>query len=376
MKKTAFLSIISATILVFNFSSCKKTEEKPPQEPMSVTVAYPQVDSVLLRKTFSGTLTANTEVPLEATVSGKLISHPYSPGDFVKKGTVLFEIDKSTYENSLKEAQGQLDNAKASYQLASTQYQARKAAYELDDAVSEMEVLQSKALMEEAEAQIKSYEAELQQARENLEKCVIKAPCDGRVTRWEYDEGKYIPGSMESPVTLATIYDDSKVLANIRIDENSYIDITRNHGKGLDLNKMPVKFDQALGREYTASLEYVAPNIDKSTGTMLLKAEIDNPDGELKSGMYMTLELPYDTMDEAIIIEDKAIGTDQIGKYVYTVDDNDCIVTTHIETGDLVPGDATKRIVLKGLNAKSRYVTEALLKVRAGEKIKPVVSNR
>ena len=86
--------------------------------------------------------------------------------------------------------------------------------------------------------------------------------------------------------------------------------------------------------------------------------------------MYVTLGLPYANLDEALLIEDAAIGTDQLGKYVYVVNDSDQIVYTPIVAGELV-GDK-KRIVTKGLSRDSRYVTKALLKVRDGEKVRPI----
>lgn len=369
MKKSIIGILLAGAIVFPALNGCKKSQEKMEEGPTPVSVAKPEVDSVMLRHTYPGYLTANNEVDLVARVNGTIVAHPYTAGDMVKKGDVLFRIDDIEYRNSVEQARANLDNAKASYDYYSKQYQAMKKALEAD-AVSQMEVLQAKSNMDEAEAQIRTYQASLSTAMQTLGYCTVRAPFNGRVSTWNYDIGSVVSGAA-SPVVLASIYDDSKVYANIEIDNASYLDLVNSaQDSHLDLKHMPVYFTEDLPHTYTADLTYMAPEMDKSTGTMLVKAEIKNPHGELRSGMYVTLGLPYANLDEALLIEDAAIGTDQLGKYVYVVNDSDQIVYTPIVAGELV-GDK-KRIVTKGLSRDSRYVTKALLKVRDGEKVRPI----
>lgn len=102
---------------------------------------------------------------------------------------------------------------------------------------------------------------------------------------------------------------------------------------------------------------------------MILKASIDNRYNELKDGMYATVSLPYAFEPNAILIKDASIGTDQLGKYVYVVNDSNKVVYTPIEVGETV--NDTLRIVNKGLSPRSKYVTKALLKVRDGQTVTP-----
>lgn len=373
MKKGLFFTgLIICAGIIFSVSSCKKDDsekeaaEAQAQSVMTVNVAYPQVDSLTLRKTYPGYLTANNEVEIVAKVNGNLIAHPYKAGDRVKKGDILFRIDDTTYQNEVKEARASLENAKAAYDYSAKEYEAMKKALE-SDAVSQMEVLQAKSTMDQNAAQIRNYQAALDQAQTTLSYCTIRAPFSGRVTEWNYDTGSYISGAA-APVVLAKIYDDSSVIANIEIDNQSYMDIVND--KALDLTHMPVTFNDVTENNYTANINYMAPNVDKTTGTMILRAVIQNPKGELKSGMYLTLGVPYENVQTAIVIEDAAIGTDQLGKYVYVVNDSNQVVYTPVVTGDLV--NNTMRIINKGLTKDSKYVTKALLKVRDGEKVKPV----
>lgn len=368
--KTTLRYIILAMVaaLAAGSFSCKKKEAAAPEGPMTVNVAVPEVDSVMLRKSFPGYITANNEVNLVARVDGVLIARPYKPGELVKKGTVLFRIDDTTYRNDVEQAQASLDNARASYEYSSKQYEAMRIALE-SDAVSQMEVLQAKSSMDEAAAQIRNYEAALETARTTLGYCTVRAPFDGRVSLSKYDPGNYLAGAA-SPVVLANIYDDATVYANIEIDNDTYMDIVNNAAENLDLSKIPVSFNEELPHAYTANLTYMAPDIDKTTGTMLLQATIDNPYGELKSGMFVTVDIPFAHLDKAILIEDAAIGTDQLGKYIYVVNDSNQIVYTPVEVGQVV--NSTKRVITKGIEPGTRYVTKALLKVRDGEKVNPV----
>ena len=104
---------------------------------------------------------------------------------------------------------------------------------------------------------------------------------------------------------------------------------------------------------------------------MNIRAEIENPDNELKDGLYVNIRLPYGKQDSAVLVKDASIGTDQLGKYLYVVNDSNRVSYRHIETGELFSD--TLRLVKSGLQPKDRYVTKALLKVREGMEIKPVL---
>ena len=139
----------------------------------------------------------------------------------------------------------------------------------------------------------------------------------------------------------------------------------------IDYEHVPVSFGDSLPHSYTANLMYMSPTVDKSTGTVKFKGIIDNPYGELKNGMYAKISLPYGFEKNAIIVNESSIGTDQRGKYMYVVNDSNKVVYTPIVVGEIVSD--SMRVVTKGLTPKSRYVTKALLKVRDGMTVKPVV---
>ena len=132
-----------------------------------------------------------------------------------------------------------------------------------------------------------------------------------------------------------------------------------------------LSFNESLPHKYSGTLSYLSPMVNLSTGTLTLQAKVDNPYGELKSGMYCTVSLPYQKLSKAILIKDAAIGTDQLGKFIYTVNDSGKVTYTPIKVGDLV--NDTLRIVTDGLSSNQKYVTQAIQKVRDGMTVNPIV---
>jgi hypothetical protein len=104
---------------------------------------------------------------------------------------------------------------------------------------------------------------------------------------------------------------------------------------------------------------------------MRLRAELDNPDGVLKPGLYVSVTLPYATEEKAVLVDNASIGTDQLGKFLYVVNDSNVVTLRHIRVGQLVDGNM--RMVTSGLTPDEWYVTKALMKVRQGMKIQPIM---
>ncbi len=365
---TAMLSVTAFAGLVACSSS-----HSPSAEPLTeVDVADVITDSVVLYKEYPGTLSAVSSVDLVARVDGYLRSQSYEAGETVEKGRVLFTIEPDQYQDAVNRARASLATAKSSNTYAQQQYAAMKKALE-SDAVSQMEVLQAKSNLEQSEANIKSAEAQLQTALTNLGYCTVRAPFRGTVTASGPSVGAYVGGSA-SPVTLATIYDNSQLFANFYIEDGSLLRMYMNDNNRsmIDYDSIPVSFSEELPHSYTAVLNYMAPDVNTSTGTLKVRAVLNNPYGELRDGMYATISLPYKVDPKAMLVKDASIATDQLGKYVYVVNDSNKVVYTPIKVGSIVAD--TMRVVTDGLKPGDRYVTKALLKVRSGMEVKPVLT--
>lgn len=369
-----YILTLTGCLLLSGCKSDKKADEDMTAVPI-IDVAVPVVDTVTVYKTYPGYLTANADVDIVARVDGYLLSHPYQAGDYVRKGQVLFNIEPGQYVDAVNQAQAQLDNAKAQYDYYARNYAAMQKAFQ-SDAVSEMEVLQAQSNMETSAASVNSAKASLATARTNLSYCTVRAPFDGHITATPYSDGAYLAGS-GSPVTLAHLYDDKIVTANFNIDDDELIAMVNSgnyKNDMIDLKHIPIEFGDTLPGTYTADLSYMSPVLDVTTGQMVVQAHIDNSKGELRPGMVTTVKFPTKVVPDGIMIEDAAISKDQLGSYVYVVNDSDQVVYTPVTTGELVT--PTMRLVTNGIRPADRYVTKALLKVRDGMKVRPRIEGR
>lgn len=368
MKKLMYIFLVFSVL-----TGCKEKKDTGAMKGMptlAISVAKPIVKDITLTKDYPGYLTTEKTVNLVARVNGTLQSVSYAPGGRVKKGQLLFVIEPTLYNDKVAQAEAELKTAQAQLEYARNNYSRMKEAVK-SDAVSQIQVLQSESSVTEGVAAVSNAEAALSTARTNLGYCYVRAPFDGTISKSTVDIGSYVGGSLQ-PVTLATIYKDDQMYAYFNVADNQWLEMSMNNQQ--PTKDLPKKIMVQLGKEgtesYPATLDYLSPNVDLNTGTLMVRANFDNPQGVLKSGLYVSITLPYGEADHAILVKEASIGTDQLGKFLYAVNDSDIVHYRHIEIGQLI--NDTLRQVLGGLSPQERYVTEALMKVRDGMKIKPI----
>ena len=331
-------------------------------------VAAPLVREVTLTREYPGYLDADATIAIVGRVNGTLLGAYYTVGQRVKKGDILFIIEPALYKDAVSQAEAALQTAKANLEYAENNYERMKIAIRRD-AVSQIELLQAKTNVATGKAAVSNAEAQLNTARTNLEYCYIRAPHDGLVGLNALSAGSYVAGAGE-PVTLATLYKDDIMYTYFDITDNEWLQ-RQKRGKVEqdDYITFSLGGDNYFRRK--ARMDYLSPNVDLSTGTLRVRAELKNDDGFLKSGSYISVVLPYKKITDGILIKDASIGTDQLGKFIYVVNDSNIVEYRHIGIGELF--DDTLRLVTDGLSANERYVTKALLKVRNGMRIEPIV---
>ena len=368
MKKLMYIFLVLSVL-----TGCKEKKDAGAMKGMptlAISVAKPIVKDITLTKDYPGYLTTEKTVNLVARVNGTLQSVSYAPGGRVKKGQLLFVIEPTLYNDKVAQAEAELKTAQAQLEYARNNYSRMKEAVK-SDAVSQIQVLQSESSVTEGVAAVSNAEAALSTARTNLGYCYVRAPFDGTISKSTVDIGSYVGGSLQ-PVTLATIYKDDQMYAYFNVADNQWLEMSMNNQQ--PTKDLPKKIMVQLGKEgtesYPATLDYLSPNVDLNTGTLMVRANFDNSQGVLKSGLYVSITLPYGEADHAILVKEASIGTDQLGKFLYAVNDSDIVHYRHIEIGQLI--NDTLRQVLGGLSPQERYVTEALMKVRDGMKIKPI----
>ena len=343
---------------------------------LPVEVAKPVVKNVTLTRDYPGYLTAENSVDIVGRVNGTLLSKNYPSGAKVKKGQTLFVIDPTLYENAVKQAEATLKTAQANLVYAQSSYERMKEAIK-SEAVSRIQLVQAESNVQACEAAVSNAEAELKTARTNLSYCYIKSPMDGVADLAEYSDGAYISGE-GNPVKLTTVYQDNKLYSYFDISDNQYLAFELLRAADTKIPEAEHSVTLRVGADgsktWQGKLNYLSPSFSLTTGTMRLRAELDNPDGVLKPGLYVSVTLPYATAEKAVLVDNASIGTDQLGKYLYVVNDSNVVSSRHIEIGQLV--DDNMRIVTSGLSPEERYVTKALMKVRQGMKILPVMEKK
>lgn len=369
-KKGWDMTIFLLIVLLTGCKGDKKESGKGGMPIPEISVARPFVEDITLTKDYPGYLTTEQTVNLVARVDGALQSASFAPGSRVKQGQLLFVIEPTIYKDNVAQAEAQLKTALAQLDYARNNYVRMKEALK-SDAVSKIQVLQSEANVASSTAAVSNAEAALNTARTNLGYCYIRAPFSGTVSRPLYDIGSYISGAVQ-PITLATIYKDDRMYTYFNVADNQWLAmLLSTSGKEKELPKeVTVRLGENGTRTYPATLDYLSPNVDLNTGTLNVRASLDNPQGILKSGLYVSITLPYGHQSQAILVPEASIGTDQLGKYLYIVNDSNIVRYRHIVPGQLI--NDTLRQVVSGLTPQDRFVTKALMKVRDGMKVKAV----
>ncbi len=371
--KLRFLSLITLTAGVATFTSCKSDRRSSDTGDgiQTISVAQPEVKTVLIYNEYPGYLSANQSIDVVGKVDGEILTQNYESGKMVKEGQMLFRVDPSIYRDRMTEAEATLATAQSNAEYARVHYEAVMKALE-SDAVSKMEVAQAKSAYEAAQASIRNATAALETARRYLSYCTVTAPISGIASDDVVGAGSYITGE-DSPVKLTTIYDNTSMTANFAIEDESYLSLInlRESGDTIDFDRIPVKFSEDLPHSYTGRLSYMAPDLKQSTGTMKIECKIENPYDELRSGMFVKVFLPIAKVENAVLVNNASIGSDQLGNYLYVVNDSNRVVYTPINAGQLY--NDSLRIVTSGIKPGDRYVTKALLKVKNGMTVNPVL---
>ncbi len=356
---------IICAIILFLFAGCGKSKKQQatPLIP-SVAVDHPQLRTVVYTFEYPGYLQAEQTVELVARVSGYLESYQFTPGQRVHEGQTLFVIEPQPYKDKVFQAEASVENCKSQLAYAKASYERMREAVK-SNAVSEIDYLQAQANYGTALASYEDARSQLNLANINLSYCTVKAPFTGRISRNLIDPGKMV-GTSANNSTLATIYKDNQMYLYFNMSYPDFSQLPQNTSAALPITIQDVNNPE---KNWIAALDYSSPNVDLNTGTLNLRAIVRNPNGELLSGMYVKVIVPYKTVSKAIVIPEASLATNQGGRYVYLVGPNDTIVTRQVKVGTLTPDGM--REITNGLTLEDRYVTQALINVRPGMKVKP-----
>jgi membrane fusion protein, multidrug efflux system len=339
------------------------------QEIEHKVVVQPPAKQAVTRYLYStGTIDAVASVDLVARVSGTLEKVNQKDGAAVKKGDVLFVIEQEPYQISVASAQASLDQQNANLKQAQENL-ARQQGLQKQNATSASTVENAVAQADTAKAQVAAAEANLRSAQLNLGYTEIKAPFDGVLSAHLADVGAYINAA--STPKLATLVQPDPIRVNFTINEKEVIEIR----KAMAARKIkigdvgPIKVEIGLPAEdaynYSGTIDYIAPELDASSGTIAVRAVADNKERLFSPGMFVRIRIPATTNNDALVIPDRAIGTGQEGASVLVVNKDN-----KVEFRLVTPGEAVadgQREVTKGLTADDRVVVEGMDNVQPGD---------
>jgi len=333
--------------------------------PAAATVDVAEIASRIITdwQHYSGRLEAVERVEIRPQISGILTVVHFKDGSLVRKGDPLFTIDPRPFAAEVARAEAQLAGAEARAAYTASDM-ARGERLLADNAIARRDFDEKQNAAREADANLQAARAALKLAQLNLEYTRITAPIAGRVSRAEVTAGNLVaPGSGPA---LTTLVSAGSVYAAFEVDEQSYLKVV----SGAKGKALPIHLGLADEESYprVGRLSSVDNRLDSSSGTIRLRAIVDNPDGRLVPGLYARIRMGGASPRDALLIDEKAVGTDQAKRFVLVVDDGNRAVYREVQLGSVQDG---LRIVESGLKAGERIVVNGLQRVRPGDAVNP-----
>jgi multidrug efflux system membrane fusion protein len=341
----------------------------PAPAPVSVAVALEQ--RVTEWDEFSGRVEAVDRVEVRPQVSGQIVAVHFEEGQLVKQGDPLFTIDPRPFQAVLAGAEAGQAGAEAQLALAQTAVNRSRHLIE-NHSIAQSELDQDNANLLEADAALKAAQAAVLTAKLNLDYTAITAPISGRVSRAEITVGNLVGAGVTAPV-LTTVVSVSPVYVGFDIDEQAFLNYSANGAAGnTGIDRIPVSMGLASeqGYPHQGHLKSIDNELDPTSGTIRVRAVFDNPDGALTPGLFARVRTGGSAAETAVLIDDKAVGTDQDKKYVLVVDQANKATYREVTLGPIVNG---LRVVRSGLNQGERIVVDGLQRVRPNDVIAPVL---
>lgn len=339
----------------------------PPAVPASVAV----VESRAARPSdeFSGRLEAVQRVEIRSRVAGAVQEIHFHEGALVKKGDLLVLIDPALYAAEVARAEGQVAAAQARLVLTKSDFE--RGQQLSSAAITQRDMDTRTNAYREADANLKAADAALKTAQLNLSYTEVRAPVDGRVGKVEITVGNLISAGATSPL-LTTLVSVNPIYASFNADE----EVVTRALKTLSDEKTPGQIERIPVQMTTADddtpvkgrMQFIDNQVDAKSGTVRVRAVFDNADGRLMQGQFARLAMGQPRAEQALLISERAVGTDQNKKYVMVVDASDKAQYREVTLGASVDG---LRVVLAGLKAGERIVVNGLQRVRPGATIKP-----
>ena len=334
----------------------------PPAPPVSAAVVLEK--PVLETQEFSGRLEAIEVVEIRPRVSGYITAVNFKPGAEVKKGDLLFVIDPRPYQAEADRAGAAAAAAKARADLARLELQ-RAERLLADKAIAQREFDERAASQKELDASARAAQAQYEAAKLNLAYTRVLSPIDGRVSKAEITLGNLVDAS----AVLTSVVSLDRIYASFDGDEDTYLRVSRraHAGQAVDVK---VGLANEDGFPHSGKLEFVDNRLDSQSGSVRMRATLANADRQLAPGLFARVQIAGGEPRPQILINDRAVNTDQDRKFVFVVGKDNKAEYRAVKLGPTIDG---LRIVREGLKPGEKIVVNGLQRVRPGAPIAPQV---
>jgi RND family efflux transporter MFP subunit len=355
------LALWSAALLAL--SACngpveRQANAKPGDPRPRVTVAEAVQAPVVEVSEHTGRTEAPSSVEIRARSTGYLQQAAFKEGDLVKKGDLLFVIDPRPYQAALARAQAELQSTRVDQGLAKRE--AERAAQLFQAGVTtEQERDLRDAALNQLVAREKVASAALATAQLDLDYAFVRSPIAGRVGRILVTAGNLVGPALATP--LATVVSVDPLYVYVDVDEARALRLQRGARA-----VARVGFPDEVGYPHEARIDFIDNRVDPQTGTLKVRAVIENHDGRWMHGLFARVQLPEDGAHEAVLIADQAVATDQDRKFVWVVGADGKVQPRPVKLGQL---DHGLRVVKEGLSSSERVIVRGLQRVRPSAEV-------
>jgi membrane fusion protein, multidrug efflux system len=346
-----FFSLVTLSLLAM-LTSCHKKESMTNSKPPEVIVGKPQEETVVDFQENTGTVASIQQVNLVARVSGYLEKISFRDGQYVHQGDLLFTIQQDSYQEDVKKYQAQLDYDSSEYQ--------RQLGMLKENATSE-------ASVEEYLSNLQVDQANLANSKLNLSYTEVKAPFDGLVGAHQVDIGAMVGSNQADPTVLVTLEKIAPIYVNFNINTGDALQLRKQLQKqnksGYKLvDKLPVYvgLSDEEGTPHQGLLDFVANEVDTSTGTIQARAVFPNADLSLIPGFFVRVKLAASKPYKALTVPNSVIQSDQAGEFLWSVNEENEVVRKSIKLG---PKKGDRRAILEGITAQDRIITTGVNRV-------------
>jgi membrane fusion protein, multidrug efflux system len=362
------LAGIYTVTLAIPLAGCKPAADKRPPSPAAVEVAAVEPKPIRLSDEFNGRVASINSVDVRARVTGYVDEVAYREGDSVKRGDLLFVIDPRPFRDALDSAKANLEREQAAAAFANIQ-EKRAQRLNASEAISQEEYQNRDSDLSQSTARVHEAESAVATAELNLSFTEVRSPIDGRTSRAQLTRGNL---AQADQTVLTTVVSQDPIYVYFDCDEQSYLRFQErvHRASGVSsANPVRVALANETGFPHVGRIDFLDNELNSSTGTIRARVVLSNPDHLIAPGLYARVQLESTGTVQALLVDDKAILTDQDQKYVYVVGPGNVAQRKDVVSGRMADG---LRVIQSGLAPGDKVIVSGLQQIYvAGTRVTP-----